>query len=112
MDKKYKVRSNREYRKIYDHGTSKANKLLVLFIKENGLGYNRVGFTVTKKVGKAVVRNRVRRLMKEAYRQHELKNPTGYDLIFLSRVNCKDATYKEVNSAVRHILKISFQEKK
>lgn len=112
MDKKNRVRTNREYRKIYDTGTSKANKLLVLFMKENGLGYNRVGYTVTKKVGKAVTRNRVRRLMKESYRKNTLNSEIGYDLIFLSRINCKEATYKEMESAVKHIIKISIKDKK
>lgn len=107
MEKKYKVRSNREYRKIYDKGQSKANKHLVVFYKPNGLAYSRIGFTATKKLGNAVIRNKVRRLMKESYYQVQDKVINGYDIVILARVSANSIDYLSMKSAVSHILKIS-----
>jgi len=107
MEKKYKVRSNREYRTIYDKGRSKANRNLVVFYKANGLNYSKIGFTATKKLGKAVTRNRVRRLMKESYRQINTDIKPGYDIIILARVSATEIDFKAMKSAVGHVLKIA-----
>lgn len=105
MDKKLKLRNNREFRHVYDKGISKSNKHLVIFFIKNDLDYNRIGFSVTKKLGNAVTRNKVRRLIRESYRIYKDDIKTGYDIIFLSRVRCKDATYKEVESSILNLLK-------
>ena len=82
-----------------------ANKLLVIYISENKYGYNRIGFTVSKKIGKSVIRNRVKRLLRESYRLNEKKILPGYDIIFVARDTASKATYKEIEGAMLHLFK-------
>lgn len=107
MDHALRLKKNMEFKKVYDKGTSTANRLLVLFVMKNGEDYNRVGFSVSKKVGKSVVRNRVKRLMKESFRAVGPTALKGYDLVFIARINMKEATYAEVEKAMVHLLKKS-----
>ncbi|KNF07296.1 ribonuclease P protein component RnpA [Gottschalkia purinilytica] len=107
MEKKQRLKSNREFRRVYDTGKSFANKYLVLFFVKNDLSYNRVGFATTKKLGNSVVRSKFKRRLREAYRLNQNKIGQGYDMIFLSRANAKDIDYKAVESAVLHLVKIS-----
>ncbi len=76
-----------------------------MYIVRNNEDENRLGVTVSKKVGKAVIRNKVRRRIKESYRSLELNIKKGYDIIIIARISCKESTYSEVLSAVKHLLK-------
>ncbi len=107
MEKRLKLKSNRDFRKTYDKGKSFANKYLVIFFIKNGLESNRIGVAVTKKLGKSVVRNKVRRRIREAYRLNNHKVRQGYDIVFLSRVGAKEVGYKELESAVLHLLRLA-----
>ncbi|KGG80076.1 ribonuclease P protein component [Caloranaerobacter azorensis] len=106
MDKKkLKLRNSREFKRVYKYGDSYANKYLVIFFIKNNLNYNRVGFSVTKKIGKSVVRNRIRRLIKEAYRLNCDKLKQGYDLVFIPKRVAVEQGYKEIESAMLHLFK-------
>jgi len=107
MKKENRLRSNMEFIRVYTEGKSYGNKNLVLYVRKNDIGITRVGFTVSKKIGKSVVRNKVKRRMREICRLefHRLKN--GYDLVFVPKKNVVDISYKELESAMLHILKIS-----
>ncbi|MBS4534948.1 ribonuclease P protein component [Clostridium sp. D2Q-14] len=107
MNKILKLRNNRDFSKVYDKGKSIANKYLVMFYIENELDYNRVGFSTTKKLGNAVIRNRVKRLIKESYRLNNDKLINGYDIIFLARVRANNASYKEIEKSIINLLKRS-----
>ena len=107
MNKKYRLRKNTEFRHVYDKGQSFANKYIVMFFIKNDFQYNRVGFATTKKLGNSVVRSKFKRRMKESYRLNSHKFKQGYDIIFLSRVNAKDITYKQTESAILHLARIS-----
>lgn len=107
MNKKYGLRKNNEFRHVYDKGKSYANKYLVMFFIKNDLDYNRIGFATTKKLGNSVVRSKLKRRMKESYRLNGTKFKQGYDIVFLSRANAKDTSYREVESAILHLGKIS-----
>lgn len=102
-----RIKKNVEFRKVYGKGTSLANRYLVLFLMKNKEQYNRVGFSASKKVGNSVVRNRSRRLMKESFRLYSTNIVEGYDLVFIARMNIKDATFKDVDKAMVHLLKKS-----
>ena len=67
----------------------------------------RLGITITKKIGNAVVRNRIKRRIKEIYRKKFFRIKSGYDLIFIPKKNVVDISYKELESAIIHILKLS-----
>lgn len=100
MEKSEKLRKNYEFRYVYNKGKVYSNSLLVLYIIKNKNDYNRAGFSVSKKVGKSVVRNKVKRRIRECYRlnSHRIKN--GYNMVFISRVRAKDASFKEIEKAM------------
>ncbi len=99
------LKKDREFRIVYKSGKSMANKLLIIYVANNHSEMSRVGFTVSKKVGKSVVRSRVKRLLKESYRLNQDRIKNGYDIVFVARIGCKDATYKEVESAMLHLFR-------
>lgn len=106
--KEDKIRKNKEFRSVYRRGKSFSNKLLVLYIYKNKYNTNRIGISVSKKVGKSVVRSRVKRLIKESYRVNIKENnikKQGFDLVFIARHSCNDKTYKEVEAALVNLLK-------
>jgi ribonuclease P protein component len=102
-----RLNDSKDFKKIFAKGSSIANHHLVLFFMKTKRPCNRVGFIASKKVGKSVVRNRARRLMKESFRLYSSKIEQGYDLIFIARVHMKEAVYKDVEKAMAHILKKS-----
>ncbi|MGE4283121.1 MAG: ribonuclease P protein component [Clostridia bacterium] len=105
MNKTVSLTENRVFKRIYARGNSLANNLLVIYFSKNGLNINRLGITVNKKIGKAVVRNRVRRLIKESYRLKEDFIKENYDVIFVARVRAQDASYREISGAMKNLLK-------
>mgnify|MGYP001130864954 CR=1 FL=1 len=107
MEKKYRLRKNEEFKRVYKRGKNYWNRNLVLYVMRNQLNNSRIGFTVTKKIGNSVVRNRVRRRMKEIYRKNFDNIKEEYDIIFIPKKNVVDISYKELESAMFHILKMA-----
>jgi ribonuclease P protein component len=103
--KKYRIRKNTEFRTVYRRGKSFSNLLLVLYIYRNGKDINRCGISVSKKVGKSVTRSRVKRLIGESYRLNNEGLKTGYDLVFIARNPSNGKNYKEVENALKNLLK-------
>ena len=97
------LRKNSDFSKVYRQGRSKANYTVVLYVKENDSEQNRLGISVSKKVGNSVVRHRVKRLIKEAYRLNEDAFVCGYDLVFIARVSSKDKNFKDIEKSILHI---------
>jgi ribonuclease P protein component len=79
------LRRAADFRRAYDRRRSVANEYLIVYPCENGLPYNRLGLSVSRKVGGAVCRNRLRRLYREAYRLTRHEMPVGMDLILIPR---------------------------
>ena len=86
------LKLNHIFRKLY-HTSGQANSYLVLYARRNRTGGNRVGITVSKKLGHAVVRNRVRRRIREVYRLNEEKFLPGYDIVVVARSRAVDVTF-------------------
>jgi len=107
MEKRYKLRKNMEFKKVYSGGKNFWNRNLILYIRKNKLEESRFGVTITKKIGNAVVRNKIKRRIKEIYRLNMYRIKDGYDLIFIPKKNVVDISYKELESALIHILKLS-----
>ncbi len=105
------VKSYFDFKKAYDKGKSYGNRNLILYIRKNDLDHSRLGITVSKKTGNAVVRNKIRRRIKEIYRELESNIKDGYDLIFVVRRNVPDISFRELRSAFRHLIRISKMEK-
>ena len=92
------LKLNHIFRRLY--ATSGfANSYLVLYAKRNRTDTNRVGITVGKKIGHAVVRNRVRRRLREIYRLNESKFAPGWDLVVVARSRCIRARFTELTNA-------------
>ena len=100
------LKKNHQFQFVYKYGKSYANKYLVMYIKENGLGKNRLGISVSKKVGNSVVRHRVTRLIRESYRLHENVFNSGLDIVVVARANAASASYHEIESAMLHLGKL------
>lgn len=106
MDKIYRLRTNEDFKKVYKRGKNYWNKNLILYVKKNDLNNSRIGFSVTKKIGNSVVRNKIRRRMKEIYRLNFNNIKEGYDIIFIPKKNVVNITYQDLESAMLHLLKI------
>ena len=93
------LKLNHLFRRLYQKGKSAANRYLVLYCRRNGSEENRIGYTVSAKLGKAVVRNRVRRRLREVYRLHEGEFFPGWDLVVVVRSAAVNAPYKKLEGA-------------
>lgn len=100
------LKKNRDFQLTYRNGKSYANRYLVMYARENGTSGNRVGLSVSKKVGNSVVRHRITRLLRESYRLQEENFRRGYDLIIIARPQARDKSYHEIESAVIHLGKL------
>ncbi len=81
----HRVRKRRDFERAYEEGKKVVTPEFALFARRNGLSHSRLGITTTRRLGKAVTRNRARRLVREAYRTHRRDIPTGLDLVFVVR---------------------------
>ena len=100
------LKKNQDFKIVYKRGISYANKYLVLYLLENNLVKNRVGVSISKKVGNSVVRHRITRLVRESYRLSEMMFNSSLDIVVIARVNAKTKGYKEINSALLHLAKL------
>ena len=106
MNHSQSLKKNEDFQKVYSSGKSFANKYLVMYVKDNDSDRNRIGISVSKKVGNSVVRHRLKRLILESYRLHEDMFNSGLDMVIIARGTAKDKTYHEMESAVLHLGKL------
>ena len=92
------LKLNHIFRRLY-HTNGQANALLVLYARKNRTEGNRVGITVSKKLGKAHVRNRVRRRLREVYRLNEEKFLPGWDIVVVARSKAVEADFGDLTHA-------------
>ena len=92
------LKKNKDFQIIYRTGNSLANRSLVMYKKENGLGKNRLGISVSKKVGNSVVRHHLTRLVRESYRLQEEHFKCGYDIVVVVRVSAKEITERHARA--------------
>jgi ribonuclease P protein component len=92
------LNKNFEFHRLYNKGKSAASPLLVIYCRKNGRKFSRLGLTVSKKVGKAVHRNKLRRRLREAYRIKEASFACGWDIAVVARIKSRFASYAELSS--------------
>jgi ribonuclease P protein component len=106
LQKEHRLTDKRDFQKVFHHGQSFANRYLVLYyLKSRTNTEFRVGFSVSKKVGKAVTRNRVKRLLREAFRLDKDRIKEPYDLVVIARPSAAELDFKEVQQNVQHLLR-------
>ena len=97
------LKKNRDFQFVYRNGKSYGNRCLVMYVFRNNSGHNRLGISVSKKVGNSVVRHHITRLVRESYRLNEEKFDDGLDMIVIARPSAKEASFFEIESALLHL---------
>ena len=103
MQRSESLKKNQDFQKVYRNGTSKGNRYLVMYVLKNQYMKNRLGISVSKKVGNSVVRHRLTRLIRESYRLNEAEFENSLDIVVVARPQAKDRTYQEIESALMHL---------
>ena len=97
MKRAVTLKENHEFRRLYQKGASAVSGSMVIYCRRNKLGHNRLGITVSVKLGGAVVRNRARRRLREVYRLNKPALKQGYDMILVARTRTLSGSWKELN---------------
>ena len=97
------LKKNHQFQFVYKYGKSYANKYLVMYILENQCNRNRIGISVSKKVGNSVIRHRITRLIRESYRLQEEMFNSILDIVVIARGTAREVGYKEIESALLHL---------
>ena len=109
------LKKTKDFQNVYRRGKSYANRYLVMYVLSNQTEGNRLGISVSKKVGNSVIRHHLTRLIRESYRLHEDMFNSGLDIVVVARSTAKDISYHEVESVLLHLgglHKIISKEKK
>lgn len=100
------LKKNNDFQFVYKNGKSYANKYLVMYILENNTNKNRLGISVSKKVGNSIVRHKLTRLIRESYRLHENIFNSGLDIVVIARNSASSVSYWDIESALLHLAKL------
>lgn len=97
------LKKNTDFQNVYNNGKSFANRFLVMYVLENHTNQNRIGISVSKKVGNSVIRHHLARLIRESYRLHEDMFNSGLDIVVIARVSAKKASYWDIEKSLLHL---------
>lgn len=100
------LKKNSDFKEVYRNGKSFANKYLIMYVMKSRLETNRLGISVSKKVGNSVVRHRITRLIRESYRLSEDSIEKGLDIVVVAKVGAKGRSFQEIDSALIHLVKL------
>lgn len=105
------LKKNKDFQIVYRKGKSYANKYIVMYVLKNDTfnkeeSRNRLGISVSKKVGNSVVRHRLTRLIRESYRLQESRFQRGLDIVVICRAGAKDKNYFDMEQALIHLGKL------
>ena len=93
-----RLKSNKDFVSLYKRGTYIVGKNCVFYYRKNGRKFNRFGISVGKKVGCAVLRNRAKRIIRQAYRENEELFPKGYDIVVVARAGAAECKCYHISS--------------
>jgi ribonuclease P protein component len=96
FEKNERLRLRNDFKKLFDSKSRAVNSYFVLVFRENNLGYSRIAVSIKRKFGKAILRNKLRRQIKEIYRTNKSEFPQGYDFLFIPRKALSEI-YKKVD---------------
>ena len=103
MEYSESLKKNRDFQNVYSKGRSYANRMLVMYVLNNHTENNRLGISVSKKVGNSVIRHRITRLIRESYRLQEDMFNSGLDIVVIARATARNADYHQIESALMHL---------
>lgn len=98
------LKENRDFKRLYGRGKSIVGPALVTYVMRNRAGYCRIGITASKKIANAVGRNRIRRIIRAAFRQCSPMIADGYDIVFVARTRTLSLSIDEMYEIMRHQL--------
>ncbi len=104
--KTYTIKKNYEFKRTLDKGKFYGSNTIQIFIKQNNKKINRIGIAISTKVGKAVKRNRIKRLIREVYRDNNKSIKQGYDFVVLwnKKTAIEEANYYNIKDSMKKIL--------
>ena len=97
------LKKNQDFQNVYKNGISYANRYLVMYVLENQTDRNRIGISVSKKVGNSVIRHHLTRLIREGYRLQEDMFNSGLDIVVIARGSARNASYHQISRALNHL---------
>ncbi|MDO5718263.1 MAG: ribonuclease P protein component [Tissierellia bacterium] len=103
MEKSLRLRKNSDFQAVYKRGKNYWNREFTILIKKNNLSITRIGFTVTKKYGTAVERNKIKRRLREIIRNNQHSLVEGYDIIIIPKKNTANMSFHELNRSIIHL---------
>ena len=99
------LKKNTDFKRVYESGSSRGSRAVVVYAARNGLTASRLGISVSKRVGNSVVRHRIKRLVREYFRLHEEEITQGYDFVAVGRPAAKGMDFREVSASCEKCLK-------
>ena len=105
MKRQYRLRRNSDFLRVRQSGKFKASSLMVLAFLRNELDHSRFGFAVSKRMGNAVQRNKIKRRLREVVRLRLPRIKAGFDYVFIARQPIRQATYQEIEQTIEYLLR-------
>ena len=99
------IKENYEFKRVYKRGKSSADANIAVYFFKNYNGYNRLGITVSNKIGKAVIRNKIRRRIKNSFHLNAVNFKNGYDIVIVARTRAVYADQKKLEKSLLRIFK-------
>lgn len=118
MKKKNRIKKNEDFQKVFKTGVSQANRQFVMYyLNKPGQGHIRIGLSVSKKIGNAVVRNKIKRMIRQVFTDYKDCIDSEKDFVIIARKPCTDMTYEQFKGSLIHVLRksgihLSHQERK
>ena len=108
MKKAYRIKKAREFQHVYHHAQTYANRQLVLYVyPKPEQAHFRVGLSVGKRIGNAVMRNKVKRYLRQSLQDLEHEIPHDYDYLLIARPDIKDKDQATVRQSLRHVMTVA-----
>lgn len=106
IKKKYRIKKNDEFQEVFQNGRSTANRQFVIYVLDKPeQPYFRVGLSVSKKLGKAVVRNRIKRYIRQVFLEMREQIAPGKDYVIIARMPVSEMEYAEVKKSLIHVFR-------
>jgi ribonuclease P protein component len=107
MKKEFRIKKNKEFQAAFQNGCSFANRQFVVYsLKKEGQVYFRIGFSVSKKIGNAVIRNRIKRYLRQSILELKDQLAPGNDYVIIARKPAADMDFFEIKKSLTHVLKV------